>query len=61
MSVKAEIRITVSSEGEIRVYGPLQDKILCLGLMEIAKDVIKNYKDGQQNIFVPQIVMPTSS
>lgn len=58
MGIKVEIRITVSNEGEIRVHGPIQDKILCYGLLEIAKDVIRNYKVESQQIIVPQIVPP---
>ena len=61
MSVKAELRITLSNEGEVRVHGPIQDKIFCLGLLEIAKDAVRNYKGEQPNIVVPQIVMPSNS
>lgn len=59
MSVQVELRITFSNEGEIRVHGPIHDKILCFGLLELAKDAIKNYKpEEKQNIVVPTLVMP---
>ena len=28
--------------------GPIQDKILCLGLLEIAKNIIVNFKQEEQ-------------
>lgn len=63
MSVQLELRITVSNTGEIRVYGPIQNKILCYGLLEIAKDIIKTYKpEEQSDIIVPQVaIVPKQS
>ncbi len=57
MSVKIELRITVSNEGEIRVYGPVQDKILCFGLLEMAKDAIRDHKVEKSDILVPDLTL----
>lgn len=38
-----ELTIKLEPDGKISIGGPLHDKILCLGLLELAKDVIKNY------------------
>lgn len=63
MSVKVELIITVSNGGEIRVHGPIHDKILCFGLLEIAKDIVRTYKpEEQSNIVMPNLtLMPKSS
>lgn len=40
------LTIILHPNGNVDVNGPLQDKILCYGLLEIAKDLIRNYKPG---------------
>ena len=37
--------------GELQVHGPVQNKILCYGLLEMARDVVKEFKGG--GIIVP--------
>lgn len=44
--------------GSINLSGPLQDKIFCLGLMEMAKQVIINLKEQSLVQPVPGFVMP---
>lgn len=39
-----EMLITLKSDGVVSVSGPLENKIFCLGLMELAKDAIYKYK-----------------
>ena len=47
-----KLTIMLTQDGNVSVEGPLQDKILCYGLLEMAKDTIKN--------FVPSpIITPT--
>ena len=41
----AQITITLLDNGQVSVNGPLQDKILCYGLMEIAKETVKTIAD----------------
>ena len=36
--------IELQKGGEIRVEGPIFDKVLCYGLLETAKDIIRSYK-----------------
>jgi hypothetical protein len=38
--VIAELRVTVKSNGELQITGPLQDKQLCLDILEEAKKQI---------------------
>ena len=37
------LKITVNQAGEMTVDGPMEQKILCLGILEAAKQVILNY------------------
>lgn len=39
-----EIKIVLSDNGEVSVHGPLENKLLCLGLIEAAKPAIMAYK-----------------
>ena len=43
-----ELKITLDQETGVQVAGPIQDKILCLGLLEIAKNIIVNFKQEEQ-------------
>lgn len=45
-----ELTIRMSQKGEIQVGGPIENKILCLGLMELAKKVIINYEPSKIQI-----------
>lgn len=51
--MKHQITITVDDKGKLNISGPLQDKILMLGLLELAKDAVLNFK--------PEIQIPKSS
>lgn len=40
--------VIVYQEGQpLQVSGPLQDRILCYGLLEMAKDIIRDFKPPQ--------------
>jgi hypothetical protein len=49
------LRLTIELQkgGDLRVEGPIFDKILCYGLLETAKDIIRSYK--------PKIEVPKHS
>jgi hypothetical protein len=49
-----EIKITLQDDGQVLVNGPLQDKIPCYGLLEMAKEIIKDYK-ADNLIKIPDI------
>lgn len=47
--------------GAINVTGPIQNAVVCFGIMEAAKDVIRQYiKDHQSPIVRPSGLLPTS-
>lgn len=43
MEVRAKIEIVLTDNGQVSVSGPLQDKIACLGMLELAKDVVRAF------------------
>jgi hypothetical protein len=40
-----ELVIRVTPEGQINVTGPLHNKSLCYGLLECARDIVKDHTD----------------
>ena len=44
MNVKAQIVISLLDTGEVGVQAPLTDKVLCYGLLEAAKDAVREYQ-----------------
>jgi len=54
----AKIVIKLHSNGSVEVEGPFNDKILCYGLLEMGKEIIKGHVPEQKNILVPQLVVP---
>jgi hypothetical protein len=43
----AKLTITLLSDGEVLVNGPLSDKMQCFGMMECAKDAIRDWNDRE--------------
>lgn len=39
------LTINVNNDGKVVVHGPLQDKLLCYGLLEVARDIIREHKN----------------
>lgn len=46
--------IELEANGQVTVNGPIQNKLLCYGLLEAAKDAIKEFKIDEKN----QIIVP---
>jgi hypothetical protein len=42
--VRAELRIEFMTSGEVFVHGPIDDKMLCYALLEMARDAVKDHK-----------------
>lgn len=47
------IIIEMTDDGQFNVHAPLQDKILCYGLLEAARDVIKDYMAPDSRVVAP--------
>lgn len=39
-----QLVITLTPEGQVQVAGPLNDRVLCYGLLESARDAIREYR-----------------
>lgn len=50
-----ELRIKMLDNGEITVNGPIRDKLLSYGLLEMAKQIITNYQES--NLVIPKITV----
>ena len=56
---KAVLTITIEDNGSISVNGPIHDKILAYGMLEGAKDAIREYIATQSKGEGPRIAVPT--
>jgi len=62
MPDKVEIVISMNTDGNIEVHGPLDNKILFLGMIEIAKQVMFTYNAKKtSNLITPVLAMPDLS
>ena len=54
---KIQLIITVTPGQPVQVTGPLPDKMLCYGMLEMARDVIQSYDPNAQQrlITVPRM------
>lgn len=51
--VKAQLVITIAEGGKINVTGPIDDPILAYGMLEVARDVVREFNDQQNRRIVP--------
>ncbi len=56
MSVK--IIIELGDDQKINISGPLENKVLCYGLLEMGKDLVRDYK--VKLVITPSLVPPTT-
>jgi hypothetical protein len=57
---KFVISIALMDNGTVSVSGPLHDKILCFGMLEIAKQVVATAKVEENKIQVPSLAFDPS-
>jgi hypothetical protein len=56
LQVAVELNIRIYSDGRLTMKGPLNDKILCWGVLEAAREFVTTYR--AQQVVVPEIVVP---
>jgi len=56
--VTAELKITMLKSGQVTVTGPIENKILAYGLMEMAKDIILEHNKAQARLVQPAVMLP---
>ena len=42
--IQAQIVVQLNHDGTINVSAPLENKLLCYGLLEVAKDLVRDHK-----------------
>jgi len=57
-AIAVEINICMFTDGRITVKAPLENKILCWGLLEAAKNIVTQHKGNVSNIIIPDIAIP---
>jgi hypothetical protein len=54
-----EVKLLITfSNGEVNVQGPLGEKLLCYGLLEMAKDAIRKHEETAARLVQPATVVP---
>ena len=53
-----ELRIVMTDEGQVQVNGPLQNKIMCYGLLMTAMDAIRDTHDANRRLVQPVSLVP---
>ncbi len=53
----ATLVISLYPNGKLHIDGPIHDKIMAFGMLEVAKIIITNWK-RKENIIRPQIIPP---
>lgn len=51
-----ELTVRVLPNGQVQVHGPIHDKILCLGLLELGKNAVLTYQPPK--VVVPDMIPP---
>lgn len=56
--VVAKVEIYMFGDGRVSVKGPIEDKVLSLGLLRVAEDIVLRHRGEQKNIIVPEMAIP---
>lgn len=49
-----KIEITLHDDGNVEAQGPVDNKVLCYGMLECAKDIIHDYGAAKASAGAPQ-------
>lgn len=48
-----ELKITIDDAGQLNVNGPIANKMMCYGMLEVAKDAIRETHERNQRLVQP--------
>lgn len=57
MAIVATVTITLDDAGNVAVNGPIDNRLLCYGLLEVAKDTVTKHCEQMNN----RIVQPAGT
>lgn len=52
-----KISVIIDEQGAATIEGPLQNKVLCYGLLQVGMDLVRKHKQGPQIQVVPGAVL----
>ena len=52
------LTITRMENGQVSLQGPISDQLLCYGLLEVARDAVKQFNDDRKKQ-APKIEVPS--
>lgn len=50
--------IEILPDGRLNVNGPIENKMLCYGMLELAKDAIRDHAEKNRSMIVPVKTLP---
>lgn len=53
--IMAQLTVTMFEDGNVNISGPIANKSLCYGLLEVGKDLVRGYVDQANS---PRVAMP---
>lgn len=48
-----QLLLTLNRDGSLNVTGPIDDRVLCYGMLDYAKDVIREYQAQKARLVLP--------
>jgi hypothetical protein len=58
VDILAEIVITFRKDEKVHMTGPLDEKMLCYGMLEMARDIVRAHNQGEKKMVeVPNLVL----
>jgi hypothetical protein len=52
------LTIKLLPDGSININGPIADKVLCYGMLEAAKDAVREYVAASRSRIIPAKTLP---
>ncbi len=59
-NIKAKLTIELTEDNQLNIMGPLEDKILCLGMLEMGKKMVWDFKGPEKKVVVANFVPPST-
>ena len=56
-----ELIIRIDDAGQLSVSGPIDNKIVCYGLLEAARDAVQAHHDQAKKLVHPAVLVPQFS
>lgn len=53
----AKIEIVLMDNGSVTIKGPIKDRLICYGMLEVASDIVRSESVEKKMVDVPQMVM----